>query len=412
MSTIYEQYAELKNADVKLDITRGKPSPKQLDLSRELLTILSEDEYRDEQGFDCRNYGKNAGLDEVRRLYSNILDLPIEQVLVPAPASLELMYDTVLYAMVEPVITGGTPWLKQAEKPVWLCPVPGYDRHFSITESLGIEMVPITMTKDGPCLHEIEEALVKYGERIKGMWNVPVYSNPTGYTYSEQVLRKLLSLPFASDCRLLFDLAYIEHHLYPHIQKETIPNIVNLAKEIGKPDIAIVFASMSKITFPGSSTACIASSPANIKWYKKHLAARQIGTNKICQLRHSKLFPTLEGLREHMCRQADILRPKFEIVQEIFSQELADLPNVSWTTPKGGYFIGLSLPNNTANRVVELAAEVGVKITPAGSPYPYGKNPADNFLRIAPSFPPEDELKQAADAIALCVKIACAELEK
>ncbi len=388
----------------ELNLTRGKPSPEQLNLSSELISILEPDDFMTEAGFDCRNYGLPYGIPELRQLFSEILGVDAERVLVPAAASLELMYDTVLYALSQPFNSGDKPWIS-CEKRKWLCPIPGYDRHFAITENLGFEMIPINMDEEGPIIAEIERALAEYGSEIKGMWIVPVYSNPTGITYSAKRCRELLSLKYAQDFRILCDMAYVEHHLTD--RRHSVPNLVELAAEVGNPDLCFLYASMSKITFPGGSTAAVASSAANIEWYQGHLKFRQISSDKLNQLRHMRFFPNVSALREHMQKQAAILNPKFLAVIRIFKEKLSSLDGVSWTEPEGGYFIGLTLPDNTAKAVVEYCKERGLALTPAGSPFPNGQNPRDNFLRIAPSFPPLSEVEQAAHLVAEAVHAVC-----
>lgn len=384
----------------ELNLTRGKPAPEQLDLSNKLIDILQNNEYQTTDGFDCRNYGLPYGIEELRLLFGEMLGVDPQCVLVPAPASLELMYDTVLFALQRELPGGKEPWCRTTQRK-WLCPIPGYDRHFAITENLGFELIPITMDDEGPVIGDIQDALDQYGTEIKGMWTVPVYSNPTGITYSEQRLHDLFSLNWPADFRMLCDMAYIEHHLGS--ERHTVPNLLQLAAQLDKPNLCILYASMSKITYPGSSAAAIASSPANIAWYQQHLKYRQIGTDKMTQLRHHKLFPNLQSLREHMARQADILRPKFNAVSEVFEERLSGIDNVSWTSPAGGYFIGLSLPEHTAKAVVDYCQTRGLSLTPAGSPFPYGINPQDNFLRIAPSFPPLEEVREAAQIVAEAV---------
>ncbi|MET8426479.1 aminotransferase class I/II-fold pyridoxal phosphate-dependent enzyme [Nocardia sp. NPDC004860] len=399
-------YAKLKTEKLTLDITRGKPSPEQLDLSQELLELPGTADYRDANGTDVRNYGGLHGLPELRAIFGELLGIPVSNLLAGNNASLEIMHDLLVFSMLYGTADSVRRW---ADEPVlkFLCPVPGYDRHFAITESLGFEMIPIPMKGDGPDTHLIAE-LVASDPSIKGLWAVPNYSNPTGVTFSEAVTRELVSMPTAApDFRLFWDNAYAVHPLTD--TAEPVLDVLGLAASSGHPNRPFVLASTSKITFAGAGVSFFGSSTANLEWYLKHLGKKTIGPDKLNQLRHLRFFGDAEGVREHMQKHRAILEPKFKLVLRILEDRLGASKVASWTEPKGGYFISLDVLEGTASKVVALAKDAGIALTPAGSSYPYGKDPEDKNIRIAPSFPSEGELEQAMQGLATCVLLAASE---
>jgi DNA-binding transcriptional MocR family regulator len=399
-------YADLQARGLKLDLTRGKPSAEQLDLSEALLALPGEGVHTDADGTDVRNYGGLDGLPQLRRIFAELLGVPVEQLLAGGNASLTMMYDTLADATLFGVPGSERPWGRE-ERVRWICPVPGYDRHFSVCEALGIEMVTVPMTADGPDAEAVA-ALVADDPSIKGMWVVPTYANPDGSVVTDEVARRLVSMPTAApDFRILWDNAYALHHLTQ--DEVTTVDAIGLAAEAGNPDRVVLFASTSKITFAGAGVAFLASSPANVAWVRKNLSSRSIGPDKVNQLRHALFFGDAEGVREHMRRHRDILAPKFEAVTGILAERLGPWDVASWTEPKGGYFVSLEVPPGTASRVVELAKAAGIALTPAGAAYPYGKDPEDTVLRLAPSLPPLEEVRVAMDGVATCVLLAAAE---
>ncbi len=397
----YQAFADLK---LKLNMTRGKPCAEQLDLANPMQTALSEDDFTAADGTDCRNYGGLEGLTEARKLFADILGCEAVQVLVLGNSSLNLMYDTLVRAMLFAVPGASRPWSNE-EQIKFICPSPGYDRHFFVTQSLGVEMIPVPMTATGPDMDQVE-ALVAADPLIKGMWSVPVYSNPDGITYSGETCRRLASMMTAApDFRIWWDNAYGVHHLYDDDQ-DSVPDILGLCAEYGHADRVFEFASTSKITYAGAGMACLASSAANLAWFKKQLTIQTIGPDKINQLRHMRFLKDIDGVRAIMNRHGDILRPKFERVLEMLETELGGTGLCSWQKPKGGYFISVFVPAGTATEVVRLAKACGVELTPAGNTYPYGKDPLDSNIRLAPSFPPLPELRPAMEIFCTCVKLA------
>ena len=397
----YQAFADLK---LKLNMTRGKPCSEQLDLANGLQTALSEKDFKSADGTDCRNYGGLEGIPEARQLFADLLSVPASQILVLGNSSLNLMYDTMARAMLFAVPGAERPWSKEASVK-FLCPVPGYDRHFAVTQSLGIEMIPVPMTAEGPDM-DLVESLVAADASIKGMWSVPVYSNPDGYTYSEATCRRLAEMKTAApDFRIWWDNAYVVHHLFAD-DRDSVPDILDLCDTAGNPDRVFEFASTSKITYAGAGLACLASSPANLTWFKKQLTIQTIGPDKMNQLRHIRYLASSGGIEAIMDRHAQILRPKFELVLERLDEELAYTGLCTWKRPKGGYFVSVNVPNGTASEVVRLAKECGVELTPAGATYPYGKDPLDSNIRLAPSFPPMSELRPAMEIFCTCVKLA------
>lgn len=392
---------------LKLDLTRGKPSPAQLELSADLLQLPGQVPSITEDGLDIRNYGGAEGLIELRRIFAELYGIPVGQLLALANASLQLMHDTLMFAYVYGLPGGQRPWGKEA-KIKFICPVPGYDRHFAITEALGMELIPVPMNDDGPDA-DLIATLVADDPAIKGMWIVPTYSNPSGATTSLEVARKLVSMPTAApDFRIFWDDAYALHPLTEH-PPQALP-ILELAAESGNPDRVFFFASTSKITFAGSGVAFFAASQANLDWLKKRMSVQTIGPDKVNQLRHALHLKNADGVRAHMAKHRSILAPKFEAMDRVLTHKLGDWPEVAtWSKPEGGYFISLDVLPGTAARVVELAKGAGVALTPAGSTWPYGKDPHDSNIRLAPSMATVDQVEAAAEILATCVLLAAAE---
>jgi DNA-binding transcriptional MocR family regulator len=398
------KYEELKAKGLKLDMSRGKPNTDQLDISMEMIDTLSRThDLVGEQGVDCRNYGVLDGIVEAKRLLSDMIECPIDNIIIYGNSSLNVMYDTVARSMTHGVM-GSTPWAK-LDKVKFLCPVPGYDRHFAITEFFGIEMINIPMTNEGPDMDMVEE-LVSKDAAIKGIWCVPKYSNPSGITYSDETVRRFANLkPAAEDFRIYWDNAYCIHHLYEDKQ-DHILEILDECEKAGNPDMVFKFCSTSKVTFPGSGIAAISASKANLEFIKKQMTVQTIGHDKLNQLRHARFFGNFEGMKEHMKKHAAIIRPKFEAVLDTLDRELGGLDIATWTKPNGGYFIALDTLDGCAKKVVAMCKDAGVVMTPAGATYPYGKDPHDSNIRIAPTYPSTDELKQAAEVFVTCVKLA------
>ncbi len=400
-----KNYQEFTKLNLKLDMSRGKPSPEQLDLSLPLLNEISVSEQIKNSGVDCRNYGVQLGLPEVREFFAPLLEVPESQVVVDGSSSLALMHDVIVYALLYG-IQGNSPW-RGDKKISFLCPVPGYDRHFSILEAFGIEMINVPLLEDGPDM-DIVESLIRDNDSIKGMWCVPKYSNPTGAVYSEEVINRLAAMKVAAaDFRLFWDDAYRFHHLTE--QRVSIPNIIEACQQAGNPDRAIVFASTSKMTFAGSGLALLASSVANIAWWQKCVSVRTIGPDKLNQSRHLHFFKHVVSVEDLMDQHRLILKPKFDIVDSIFEEYLGKIDNISWSKPLGGYFIDLITPPGLAKRTIELAKNAGIILTPAGATFPYGLDPEDKHIRIAPSFPSLDEIKLAAQGVSLALLQAISE---
>ena len=401
------EYKKIQNKDLNLNMARGKPCVEQLDLSMGMMDVLNSDsDLRCEDGADCRNYGVLAGIPEALELMSDMMEVPKDHLIIYGNSSLNIMYDQISRSFTHGVM-GSTPWCK-LDKVKFLCVVPGYDRHFRITEYFGIENVPVPMLESGPDM-DIVEKLVAEDESIKGIWCVPKYSNPTGNSYSDETVRRFARLkPAAKDFRIYWDNAYTVHHLYD-IDQDTIIEILAECKRAGNPDLVYKFASTSKVTFPGSGIAALAASLNNLEDIKKQLGVQTIGHDKVNQLRHVRFFKDIHGLVEHMRKHADILRPKFEAVEEILEEELGGLGIAKWTTPKGGYFISFDTMDGCAKEVVMKCAKAGVSMTPAGATWPGGLDPHDSNIRIAPSFPPIDDLKTATRLLALCTKLTAVE---
>lgn len=406
LAVLTKEYEAAKAKGLKLDMSRGKPSPAQLDVSNEMLDIVnSETGCVSDSGTDCRNYGIMEGIPEARQLMGDFLRVPKENVFVCGNASLNIMYDCVSSAMLFGIM-GSTPWC-HLDKVKFLCPVPGYDRHFKITELMGIEMINIPMTENGPDMDMVEK-LVSSDSSIKGIWCVPKYSNPQGIVYSDETVKRFAALkPAAKDFRIYWDNAYALHYIYD--ENIEIPEILSECAKAGNPDLVYEFCSTSKISFAGGGISAIASSEANLKWISKRMNVETISYDKINQLRHARYFKNGDGLRAHMRKHAEFLRPKFDVVLEILDRELTGLGAGSWMKPMGGYFISFDAVPGCAKAIVNKCKEAGVVLTGAGATYPYGKDPDDSNIRIAPSYPTLDELKQAAELFTLCAKLATVE---
>ena len=402
-----EKYKEYQAKNLSLNMARGKPCAEQLDLSMGMMDVLnSSSDLTCDDGTDCRNYGVLDGIKEAQELLADMMEVPADHIIIYGNSSLNVMYDTISRSMTHGVM-GSTPWCK-LDKVKFLCPVPGYDRHFKITEYFGIEMINVPMTPEGPDM-DIVEKLVSEDDAIKGIWCVPKYSNPQGYSYSDLTVRRFARLkPAAKDFRIYWDNAYTIHHLYDDKQ-DNIVEILAECKRAGNPDLVYKFASTSKISFPGSGIAALASSNNNLEDIKEQLTVQTIGHDKVNQLRHVRFFGDIHGMIEHMRKHADILRPKFEAVEEILERELGGLGIGEWTKPKGGYFISFDSLEGCAADIVARCKKAGVVMTPAGATYPYGKDPHDSNIRIAPSYPPLDDLKVATELFALCVKLSSIE---
>ncbi len=398
------KYKEYQGRNLSLNMARGKPCVEQLDLSMGMMDVLSsEADLTCDDGTDCRNYGVLDGIKEAQELLSDMMEVPHDHIIIYGNSSLNVMYDTIARAMLHGIM-GSTPWSK-LDKVKFLCPVPGYDRHFAITQHFGIEMINVPMTKDGPDM-DLVEKLVSEDEAIKGIWCVPKYSNPQGYSYSDLTVRRFARLkPKAKDFRIFWDNAYTIHHLYDD-EQDNLVEILAECKRAGNPDLVYKFASTSKISFPGSGIAALASSNNNLEEIKAQLAIQTIGHDKVNQLRHVRFFGDIHGMIEHMRRHADILRPKFEAVISILERELGGLGIGEWTNPKGGYFISFDSLDGCAKDIVARCKKAGVIMTGAGATYPYGKDPHDSNIRIAPSYPPLSDLITATELFALCVKLS------
>lgn len=390
-------------------MARGKPGSDQLDLSMPLLTaVTTAEDCRAEDGTDCRNYGVLDGLPEAKRFMAAMLDDEPENVIVGGNSSLSLMYEAVARCWNFGTL-GSEPWCR-LEQVKWLCPVPGYDRHFGVTEAFGIQMIPVPMTEEGPDMDEVER-LVRDDASVKGIWCVPKYANPNGVTYSDEVVRRLASMPCAAeDFRIFWDNAYCVHHLYDDVaEQDQLLDIGAACREAGNPHRPFKFASTSKVTHPGAGISALAASPENVAEIKKRLGVGTIGYDKINQLRHVRFLKDAEGLAAHMSKHAAILRPKFELVLTKLDEGLSEVGGCSWSHPRGGYFVSFDAPEGTAKRIVQLAKEAGVTMTGAGATWPYKHDPHDSNIRIAPTLPPLDELDAAMDVFVCCAKLAYTE---
>ncbi len=408
---LLKEFENIKAKNLSLDMSRGKPSADQLDISMDLMDVLSSGDSLISDGVDCRNYGVLAGITDAKQLLADMIEVPVDNVIIYGNSSLNIMYDTVSRSYTHGVL-GSTPWCK-LDKVKFLCPVPGYDRHFAITEFFGIEMINIPMLPTGPDMDMVEK-LVESDESIKGIWCVPKYSNPQGITYSDETVLRFANLkPKAKDFRIYWDNAYGVHHLYDDDQDYLI-EILDACTKAGNPDMVYKFCSTSKISFPGSGVAAIAASAANIEEIKKQLTIQTIGHDKLNQLRHVRFYGDMDGVVKYMKKHADILRPKFEMVTDTLEKEIGELEIGEWIKPKGGYFVSFDSLPGCAKKIVAKCKEAGITMTNAGATYPYGKDPNDSNIRIAPSFPTTEELKEAMEVFTLCVKLVSAEklLEK
>lgn len=412
MRTLYDalerQYEEYCALDLELNMARGKPSPEQLELSMPMLDCVnSTSDYRAADGTDCRNYGVLAGLPEARTFIANMLDVAPEQVIVCGASSLNVMFDTIARAWISG-LGGQLPWSK-LDSVKFICPVPGYDRHFAICEHFGIEMIPVELGEDGPDVAEVARLVAD--PAVKGIWCVPQYSNPCGYTYSDEVVRGLTALkPAASDFRIFWDNAYAVHHLYDEpTQQDHVLNIIDACADASHPDMVFEFCSTSKVTLPGAGISAFVSSVANVNEMLAAMGAQTIGFDKLNQLRHVRFLKDAEGVAAHMSKHAELLRPRFEKVLEIFDEDLGDTGIGTWTHPRGGYFISFTGLDGTAKVTVAKAKEAGVALTGAGATWPYGNDPHDSNIRIAPSFPSIEELEQAARIFTVCARMTALE---
>ncbi|MGH3763628.1 MAG: aminotransferase class I/II-fold pyridoxal phosphate-dependent enzyme [Pseudonocardiaceae bacterium] len=400
------EYALLQARELDLDLTRGKPSAEQLDLSEPLLELPGAGKHLAGDGTDIRNYGGLRGLMELREIFGELLQVPAEDLIAFGNSSLELMHECLVHAVLFGVPGSVRPW-GMGTGTAFLCPVPGYDRHFALCEKLGIEMITVPMDAAGPDMDEVER-LVAADAAIKGIWCVPKYSNPSGTCYSDQTVGRLARMPTAAtDLRIFWDNAYAVHHL-TEVRHE-VSDILQLATAAGHPDRPFVFGSTSKITLAGAGVAFYGASPANVEWLTGHLAKRTIGPDKINQLRHVLFLETAIGVHAHLQRHRALLKPKFDLIQRRLAEQLGGSGVASWTVPEGGYFVTLDVLDGCASRVVELAAGAGIALTPAGAPFPYGKDPDDRVIRLAPSYPPLSELAEAVDGLVVCIKLAALE---
>ncbi|WP_029321869.1 aminotransferase [Butyrivibrio sp. AE3004] len=406
LANLKAEYKRYQAMDLSLNMARGKPCHEQLDISMGMMDALnSEADLSCEDGTDCRNYGVLDGIHEAKVLIGAMMENKPENIIIYGNSSLNVMYDTVSRAYTHGIM-GNTPWCK-LDKVKFLCPVPGYDRHFAITEYFGIEMIPVQMTPNGPDM-DVVEKLVSEDESIKGIWCVPKYSNPQGYSYSDETVRRFARLrPAARDFRIFWDNAYGIHHLYDDDQDYLI-EILEECKKAGSPDMVYKFSSTSKITFPGSGIAAIATSLNNLEEIKAQLSHQTIGHDKVNQLRHVRFFGDINGMKEHMRKHADIIRPKFEAVLEILDRDLAPYNIGEWTRPKGGYFISFDAPEGCAKAIVDRAKKAGVTMTGAGATFPYKKDPKDSNIRIAPTYPSLADLRTAMEIFTVCVKLVYA----
>ena len=399
------EYQDFRARGLALDITRGKPSPEQLDLANDLLALPGGVDYFAETGDDSRNYGLLQGLPEVRSLFSKTIGAPVDRIAATDNSSLALMHDCIVWALLKGVPGSAVPW-SQAPIPTFICPVPGYDRHFAICEEFGIRMLTVPMTGHGPDMNAVESLVAD--PTVKGMWCVPKYSNPTGEIYSDETVQRLASMQAAApDFRLFWDNAYAAHHLTE--RRYEIANILDLCEKANHPDRPFVFTSTSKVTLAGAGISFFASSAANLRWYLARAGKRTIGPDKLNQLRHVRFLKNQEGLDRHMDAHRALLRPKFDAVISALESRLAGTGVARWTRPEGGYFVSVDVLEGTAKNVVDLARKLGLALTPAGATWPYGRDPQDRTLRLAPTFPPLQDVRDASEGIAICILLAAIE---
>ncbi len=399
---LMERYRKFQERRITLDMTRGKPCTAQLDLALGMMEGDTGKAYLTKEGLDCRNYGGLDGIPAAKTLFSEYVEVEPEELILGGNSSLNMMHDTILRAMVKGVMDGASPW-GQLPKVKFLCPSPGYDRHFFICEFLGIEMIPVDMQEDGPVMSQVEERVAN-DELIKGIWCVPKYSNPTGAVYSDEAVERLAEMNTkAVDFRIFWDNAYAVHHLAD--TPVPLKNILEACKQAGNPERVFIFASTSKISFAGAGLAIMAGSQTNMEWVKNQMAFQTIGPDKMNQLRHVLFFKNAAGIEAHMKKHSAILKPKFDAVQSILIKELADKKIANWSKPQGGYFVSIDTMEGCAAAVIKMAADAGVKLTPAGSAYPYKKDPLDRNIRIAPSFPPLEDIQAAMELVAVCIQL-------
>ena len=399
---LQQQYSEFKSRNITLDMTRGKPCAEQLDLAAGLFDCVDHNRYAAEDGSDCRNYGGLDGIAEAKTLFAELMEVQTDEIIIGGNSSLNMMHDAFMRAMVNGVGENGTPWKSQS-KIKFLCPSPGYDRHFSICQYLGIEMITIDMNADGPDMDTVE-ALVADDESIKGIWCVPKYSNPTGAVYSDSVVDRLAAMQTRADDFLIFwDNAYSVHHLGQ--KSARLKNILSACKKTGHPDRALMFGSTSKISFASAGLAMMAGSKSSMDQARKQMFYQTIGPDKLNQLRHVRFFKNMAGIEDHMLKHAAILKPKFDAVQQALENGLGGKNIASWSKPEGGYFVSVDMLEGCAGPVVQMAADAGVKLTPAGSTFPYMKDPLDRNIRLAPSFPPLDDIRQAMALVSICIQL-------
>ncbi|MEK9672856.1 MAG: aminotransferase class I/II-fold pyridoxal phosphate-dependent enzyme [Rhodospirillaceae bacterium] len=398
------RYNDIRGRNLALDMTRGKPSSAQLDLSDDILTNVWPEDARDDDGTDLRNYGGLSGTPKARALFGDYLGVPADQVIIGGNSSLQMMHGALARAMTFGVPGGAGPWKDQG--PTVICPVPGYDRHFAVCDELGYKMVTVGMTGEGPDMDAVE-ALVRDDPSVKAIWCVPKYCNPTGETYSTETSERLAKMPTAApDFRILWDTAYAVHHLGQGL--DDVADILDLCTKAGNPERPLIFGSTSKITYSGAGIAMMAASPVNVKDALDHLFFETIRPDKISQIRQVKFFQDLDGIKKHMGDHANLVAPKFKAVDDALEKHLGGKGIATWTKPRGGYFVSLDVMDGCAIEVIRLAAEAGVKLTPAGSCFPYGKDPNDRNIRLAPTLPPLDEVKQAMEVVCACVLLAVA----
>lgn len=397
---LQQRYEAASGAGLSLDMTRGKPAPEQLDLADPLLTLPGAGQFHDQENTDCRNYGGIDGLAGMKKLFADILGCQHADVIVGGNSSLTMMYDAIARAVLFGVPGGDKPWGQQGTIR-FLCPAPGYDRHFEITGHLGFELVNVEMTEDGPDMDHVETLVAD--PSVKGIWCVPRYSNPTGITYSESVAQRLATMEATADFRIFWDNAYAEHHFGE--ERQPVPDILSACRDAGNPDRVLMFTSTSKMTMAGAGVSAMASSPVNINDARRHLSIQTIGPDKLNQLRHLTFFGDIDGLRAHMTQVGELLKPKFALVQEILERDLSGKGIATWSNPSGGYFVSVTGPDDCARPVIEMAAQAGVKLTPAGAPFAYGLDPQNRIIRLAPSFPPLEDIRQAMEIVTLCLEL-------
>ena len=403
---LFDRYKEIKSRGIALDITRGKPCPEQLDLSGDMLDTINSRNYLTTDAVDYRNYGGLDGIPEVKELFAQYLEVTPEEIIIGGNSSLNMMYDTFMRAMIKGITENSPPWAK-LPKVKFLCPSPGYDRHFFICDYLDIEMIAVKMNDNGPDMDQVED-LAAADDSVKGIWCVPRYSNPTGAVYSDEVVERLAAMKTkANDFRIFWDNAYAVHHLDDNPAR--LKNILATCNQAGNPERVFIFGSTSKITFAGSGVAMMAGSAENMSMTKKQMAFQTIGPDKLNQLRHVKFFKNVAGIEDHMKKHAAILKPKFEAVQNTLNKDLAGKNIAEWSRPRGGYFVSIDTMEGCAAAVVQMADEAGVKLTPAGSTFPYLRDPIDRNIRIAPSFPPLEEIETAIQLVTICIQLVSIE---